>query len=83
MERRLHDVWTWPCGSCWWNGDFKSLSERSFILNIDVLTYGHEFKDDNGNIYSVTTHLAENDKINIELQKKVGEVQEDKLIDES
>ena len=53
------------------------------MLNIDVLTYGHEFKDDNGNIYSVTTHLAENDKINIELQKKVGEVQEDKLIDES
>ena len=51
------------------------------MLNIDVLTYGHEFKDDNGNIYTVTTHLAENDKINVELQKQVGEVPEDKPLE--
>lgn len=58
---------------------FNSLNERSFIINIDVLTYGHEFKDDNGNIYSVTTHLAEDDKINIVLEKKVDEIPDELL----
>ena len=51
------------------------------MLNIDVLTYGCEFKDVNGNIYVVTSHMADNGKIMVTLEPQVEALIEDKLID--
>lgn len=40
------------------------------MLNIDVLTLGNPFKDDEGNEWKVTSNWNENtDKIHIEIEK--------------
>jgi hypothetical protein len=50
------------------------------VLNVDIFTIGNKFKADSGNIYEITTHLAEGNKINIELTlSEPAEVQDELL----
>lgn len=44
------------------------VSRKEFMLHIEVLTYGNEFKDSQGKIYKVTSNFPDRDKILIELE---------------
>jgi len=50
------------------------------MINIDTLTLGNPFKDDNGNIYEVTSNFSEKGKIFVELTQRS---QEEELIEET
>lgn len=39
------------------------------MLNIDTLTLGNEFKDNDGEIFKVTSNFSDKDKLYVEITK--------------
>lgn len=46
------------------------------MLHIDNLTLGNELKNDQGEVYMVTSNFSDGKKIYVEIEKKVIELKE-------